>query len=65
MPCFEIVTSAQEDGEAVDKSSELFKTTMTHYVTGLEMVKLLKRHNLLDWVKFAQDLIRKRTFGVG
>lgn len=63
MPRFEIITTAQEVNRE-NPSQELFKTTMTHYLTGSQMADLLKVYRLLDWANYAKNLIKDRQFGV-
>ena len=63
MPRFQILTTVP--GVSNDENqAELFKTTMTHHLTGRQMLTLLQEYNLLDWVKFAKILIKQRIFGV-
>jgi len=57
------VTTSQEVNR-VDPAQPLFKTTMTHNLTGMQMIHILQRYNLLDWADFAKTLITQRTFGV-
>jgi len=40
MPCFEIITTAHEDTQG-GEDEILLKTTMTHNLTGIQMMNLL------------------------
>ena len=37
---------------------------MTHSITGFQMLELLQKYGLLDWVKFTKRLIKKHIFGL-
>ena len=63
LPRLEIVTTANELNRS-DPEQPLFKTTMTHNLTGLDMITILREHGLLDWANFAKQLIGNRTFGI-
>lgn len=63
LPRLEIVTTAQEVNR-INPNEPLYKTTMTHNLTGLHMLTILKEHRLLEWPDFAKRLIKERTFGV-
>lgn len=62
LPRLEIVTTASEINR-IHPDQPLFKTTMTHNLTGLQMMTILRKHRLLDWPDFAKNLIKERTFG--
>ena len=64
MPRFEIITSALEVNKQSGGVDELFKTTMTHNLTGSNMLDFLQSYGLLDWVEYAEILIRNRNFGI-
>ena len=63
LPRIEIVTTSQEHNRESPNES-LFKTTMTHHLTGSQMMTILKKYNLLEWPEYAKKLIKKRIFGV-
>lgn len=56
MPRFEIITTTQDVNKAeldATESKELMKTTMTHHLTGRQMMSLMRKYGLFDWVHFA------------
>ena len=63
LPRIEIVTTSQETNR-MSPDEVLFKTTMTHNLTGMQMMNILKKYNLLDWADYAKKLIRERSFGI-
>ena len=64
MPRFEIIATAVESKNLHDPKKPLYKTTMTHNLSGKQMMTIIREHRLKDWASFAKKLIKDRTFGV-
>ena len=56
LPRLEIVTTSQ-DTNKIEPNQPLFKTTMTHNLTGVQMMTILQKFHLLEWAQFAKSLI--------
>ena len=56
LPRLEIVTTSQ-DTNKIEPNQPLFKTTMTHNLTGVQMMTILQNYHLLEWAQFAKSLI--------
>ena len=63
LPRLEIVTTSTEINK-IDPNQPLYKTTMTHNLTGLQMMEILQGYHLLEWADYAKSLISQRIFGV-
>lgn len=56
LPRLEIVTTSQ-DTNKIEPYQPLFKTTMTHNLTGVQMMTILQKYHLLEWALYAKSLI--------
>ena len=68
MPCIEVLSEVINETPANESQpyihNKTYKTTVAHFLTGQQMVDLIKGYQLYEWAEMAKQLIRDRTFAV-
>ena len=68
MPCVEVLSEIPSGLTARSSNPRLlckhFKTTVAHFITGAQMLKLVEEFQIFDWMDLAKKLLKDRSFAV-
>ena len=68
MPCIEVLSEIVDESAPKESqpkiTNKMFRTTVAHFLTGRQMVELIREYQLYEWAELAKQLIRDRTFAV-